>query len=133
MAFLNLFGRLSSGVFRFGPGNIANGSCLTSRCLNGMLNGNIGVTKSMMAELTDETNMARGFSLIPIAWAAGSTVGFGISFISVVLLLISTPVGPSLAVFCRGHEIVGQISSHILSGGDIHISCHVSLPLCMVS
>jgi len=46
-----------------------------SRCLNGMLNGNVGVMKSMMAELTDETNMARGFSLIPIAWAVGSTVG----------------------------------------------------------
>ncbi|KAH8985275.1 MFS general substrate transporter [Lactarius akahatsu] len=46
-----------------------------SRCLHGMLNGNIGVMKSMMAELTDETNMARGFSLIPVTWAVGSTVG----------------------------------------------------------
>ncbi|KAN0130269.1 major facilitator superfamily transporter [Lactarius tabidus] len=46
-----------------------------SRCLNGMLNGNIGVMKSMMAELTDETNMARGFSLVPLTWAVGSTVG----------------------------------------------------------
>ncbi|KAH9026662.1 MFS general substrate transporter [Lactarius hengduanensis] len=46
-----------------------------SRCLHGMLNGNIGVMKSMMAELTDETNMARGFSLIPVTWAVGSTIG----------------------------------------------------------
>ncbi|KAH8993668.1 major facilitator superfamily domain-containing protein, partial [Lactarius deliciosus] len=46
-----------------------------SRCLHGMLNGNIGVMKSMMAELTDETNMARGFSLIPVTWAVGSTLG----------------------------------------------------------
>ncbi|KAI9443935.1 MFS general substrate transporter [Lactarius indigo] len=46
-----------------------------SRCLNGMLNGNIGVMKSMMAELTDETNMARGFSLITVTWAVGSTIG----------------------------------------------------------
>ncbi|KAH8985272.1 MFS general substrate transporter [Lactarius akahatsu] len=46
-----------------------------SRCLHGMLNGNIGVMKSMMAELTDETNMARGFSLIPVTWAIGSTIG----------------------------------------------------------
>jgi len=49
----------------------------TSRCLNGMLNGNIGVIKSMVAELTDETNMARGFSLIPVIWALGGTIGFG--------------------------------------------------------
>jgi hypothetical protein len=42
-----------------------------------MLNGNIGVIKSMLAELTDETNMARGFSLIPVVWAIGGTIGFG--------------------------------------------------------
>ncbi|KAH9054522.1 MFS general substrate transporter [Lactarius vividus] len=48
---------------------------ILSRCLHGMLNGNIGVMKSMMAELTDETNMTRGFSLIPVTWAVGSTVG----------------------------------------------------------
>jgi hypothetical protein len=47
-----------------------------------MLNGNVGVMKSMMAELTDETNMARGSSLIPIIWAAGGTIGFGISLLS---------------------------------------------------
>ncbi|KAN0136102.1 Major facilitator superfamily domain containing protein [Lactarius tabidus] len=46
-----------------------------SRCLNGMLNGNTGVMKSMMAELTDESNMARGFSLIPVTWAIGGTLG----------------------------------------------------------
>ncbi|KAH9054526.1 MFS general substrate transporter [Lactarius vividus] len=46
-----------------------------SRCLHGMLNGNIGVMKSMMAELTDETNIARGVSLMSITWAVGSTMG----------------------------------------------------------
>ena len=34
--------------------------------------------KSMMAELTDETNMARGFSLMAMTWAIGGTIGFGI-------------------------------------------------------
>ncbi|OAX31338.1 MFS general substrate transporter [Rhizopogon vinicolor AM-OR11-026] len=29
----------------------------------------------MMGELTDSTNIAQGFSLIPIAWSAGSTMG----------------------------------------------------------
>ncbi|KAI9443932.1 MFS general substrate transporter [Lactarius indigo] len=46
-----------------------------SRCLNGILNGNTGVMKSMMAELTDETNMAQGFSLITVTWAVGGTIG----------------------------------------------------------
>ncbi|KAH8100132.1 MFS general substrate transporter [Cristinia sonorae] len=46
-----------------------------SRCLVGMLNGNTGVMKSMMSELTDSTNIAQAFALIPIVWSAGATVG----------------------------------------------------------
>jgi|SRR6266702_44568 len=93
-----------------------------------MLNGNIGVMKSMMAELTDETNMARGFSLLPVTWCVGGTIGFGISLLSFVLWLISGPLGPSLVVSYRGHKIVGQMSSRILSGANTHTSCHVSPP-----
>ncbi|OAX31459.1 MFS general substrate transporter [Rhizopogon vinicolor AM-OR11-026] len=48
-----------------------------SRCITGAFNGNIGVMKGiMMGELTDSTNIAQGFSLIPIAWSAGSTMGY---------------------------------------------------------
>ncbi|KAI0302851.1 MFS general substrate transporter [Multifurca ochricompacta] len=46
-----------------------------SRCLNGLLNGNLGVIKSMIAELTDETNVARGFSLMPMSRAFGYIIG----------------------------------------------------------
>jgi len=46
-----------------------------SRCLNGFLNGNLGVIKSMIAELTDDTNVARGFSLLPMARAAAYIIG----------------------------------------------------------
>ncbi|KDQ29700.1 hypothetical protein PLEOSDRAFT_1112409 [Pleurotus ostreatus PC15] len=49
-------------------------SLVISRCICGMLNGNIGVMKSAIGELTDSTNRARGFSLIPIVWSAGSTI-----------------------------------------------------------
>ncbi|KAH9059708.1 MFS general substrate transporter [Lactarius vividus] len=75
-----------------------------SRCLHGVLNGNIGVMKSMLAELTDDTNMARGFSLIPVTWAVGDL---------------------SLAVCYRGHRIVGQMFSRTLSGPNTHTSCPV--------
>ena len=40
-----------------------------------MLNGNVGVMKSMMVELTDDTNMARGFSLIAVTYSVGATLG----------------------------------------------------------
>jgi predicted MFS family arabinose efflux permease len=39
---------------------------LISRALSGALNGNIGVMRSMMAELTDETNQAQAFSFMQL-------------------------------------------------------------------
>lgn len=46
-----------------------------ARALAGALNGNVGVSKSAMAELTDETNMARAFAFMPIVWSLGSSIG----------------------------------------------------------
>ena len=89
--------------------------------------------KSMMAELTDETNMARGFSLISVTWAVGSTIGFDLSLLSLIHWLIPGPLGPSLVVRYHGHKIVGQISSRILFWANTRTSCHVSLPRHMLS
>ena len=49
---------------------------ILARCAEGALNGNIGVTKSMMAEITDETNRDRGFAFMPMIWNLGSTLGY---------------------------------------------------------
>jgi MFS family permease len=64
-----------------------------SRCLCGLLNGNIGynfslagvyftliffligVMKSSMGELTDTTNRAETFALMPVVWALGASMG----------------------------------------------------------
>ncbi|KAI0364558.1 MFS general substrate transporter [Pilatotrama ljubarskyi] len=48
---------------------------VVSRSLVGLLNGNTGVTKSMMGEITDETNIAQAFAWMPVAWSVGSTIG----------------------------------------------------------
>ena len=32
--------------------------------------------KSMLAEIADETNIARAFSLIPLTWAMGAVLGW---------------------------------------------------------
>jgi hypothetical protein len=40
------------------------------------LNGNVGVIKSMMGELTDSTNIAQGMALMPVVWSTGATVGY---------------------------------------------------------
>ncbi|KAH9059712.1 MFS general substrate transporter, partial [Lactarius vividus] len=46
-----------------------------SWCLHGAMTGHIGVVKSMTAELTDETNVAQGFSMLPVAWSLGHVIG----------------------------------------------------------
>ncbi|KAG0707245.1 MFS general substrate transporter [Suillus ampliporus] len=48
---------------------------VVSRCLCGVLNGNLGVLKTIVAELTDSTNMAQAFALMPVAWKVGIFVG----------------------------------------------------------
>ncbi|KAJ7791347.1 major facilitator superfamily multidrug-resistance, DHA1 sub-family [Mycena olivaceomarginata] len=45
------------------------------RCLQGVFNGNIGVVKTVMAEIADSTNLAQIMALNPLAWSSGSTLG----------------------------------------------------------
>ena len=52
---------------------------VNSRCLAGLLNGNVGVIKSMMGELTDSSNIAQGMALMPVVWSTGATVGYASS------------------------------------------------------
>jgi MFS family permease len=48
---------------------------ILSRIAQGMLNGNIGVVKSMTAEMTDETNAALGYAFFGTTWSLGTTLG----------------------------------------------------------
>ncbi|KAG1770674.1 MFS general substrate transporter [Suillus occidentalis] len=48
---------------------------VVSRCMCGVLNGNVSVMKTMVGELTDSTNMAQGFALIPVMWCIGGFIG----------------------------------------------------------
>jgi hypothetical protein len=48
---------------------------VASRSLAGLLNGNVAVLKSMLGEVTDDTNAAQGFAFVPVVWSSGSTVG----------------------------------------------------------
>ncbi|KIK52651.1 hypothetical protein GYMLUDRAFT_251023 [Collybiopsis luxurians FD-317 M1] len=87
-----LFG-LSVSMYCFGLSRTFWGLVL-SRCLNGALNGNIGVIKryfgyvdvmrtlrliatfiSILAEMTDTTNIAQAYAYMPVAWSSGSVLG----------------------------------------------------------
>ena len=80
-----------------------------------MLNGNIGVIKSMLAELTDETNMARGFSLIPVIWALGGTIGFGDIAYLVIDCLIDDTLGFQAPHRWRLVKATGPLAKRLLS------------------
>ncbi|KAL0064060.1 hypothetical protein AAF712_009026 [Marasmius tenuissimus] len=45
------------------------------RAVQGVFNGNIGVTRTAMAEITDSTNIADAYMLYPIVWEVGVTIG----------------------------------------------------------
>ncbi|KAG9096994.1 hypothetical protein FRC07_010849, partial [Ceratobasidium sp. 392] len=68
-----MFG-LTLSIFSFGLSRTFVGLVIT-RALSGALDGNVGVAKSMLAELTDETNQAQCFAFLPIVWSVGSTFG----------------------------------------------------------
>ncbi|EGN95009.1 hypothetical protein SERLA73DRAFT_113718 [Serpula lacrymans var. lacrymans S7.3] len=70
---LGMFG-LSISMFCFGLSKTFWGLVL-SRCLNGALNGNIGVMKSLVAEITDSTNMPHAYAYLPMAWSTGGALG----------------------------------------------------------
>ena len=42
------------------------------RCIAGLLNGNIGVVKSFLTEITDDSNRGAAFSYVSVAWALGT-------------------------------------------------------------
>jgi MFS family permease len=48
---------------------------LSSRSLNGALNGNVGIIKSIVAEITDPTNIPQVYAYMPIAWSFGGALG----------------------------------------------------------
>ncbi|KAJ7116549.1 MFS general substrate transporter [Mycena epipterygia] len=50
-------------------------SLVVFRCMQGAFNGNIGVSKSVMAEISDSTNVAEIYSLLPFMWTVGVTIG----------------------------------------------------------
>ena len=67
---------ISMIVFGFSK-NLA--TALTARALGGLLNGNIGVLQSTVAEVvTVEAHQARAYSIMPVVWCLGSIAGSAI-------------------------------------------------------
>jgi len=65
---------LSLGIIAFGLQRTFVGLVL-ARSFAGAMNGNIAVVKSSLAEITDDSNKARAFPLLPLCWALGLMIG----------------------------------------------------------
>jgi hypothetical protein len=62
------------GMLVFGTAKTFEQAVL-GRALSGFLSGNIGVIKSFLTEVTDQTNRPKGFSYLQVAWALGCIIG----------------------------------------------------------
>ena len=86
-----LFSLLASGVFIILFGLSSNFYlALVIRFAHGLVNGNIGIAKAVIGEITDRTNESKGFAVINFGWGCGCLVG---PFFGGVLY---DPVGSSL-------------------------------------
>jgi MFS family permease len=85
---------------------------LTCRLFGGILNGNIGITRAYLGEITDKTNQAAGFSLLVITFSIGSTIG------PIVGGYLSKPAEKFDAMntpFWRDHPFLLPVYNHIIS------------------
>ncbi|KAF9237647.1 MFS general substrate transporter [Melanogaster broomeanus] len=64
---------LSLSHFAFGLSRTF-GTLIISRCIAGFLNGNVGVMKSIIGDITDHTNVAQAFSMLPAIFCIGATI-----------------------------------------------------------
>eukprot|EP01119_Soliformovum_irregulare_P016403 TRINITY_DN4736_c0_g1_i2.p1 TRINITY_DN4736_c0_g1~~TRINITY_DN4736_c0_g1_i2.p1 ORF type:complete len:505 (-),score=111.80 TRINITY_DN4736_c0_g1_i2:22-1536(-) len=60
---------------------------ILARLASGLMNGNVGVAKTYLGEITDQTNQAKGLSMVSITWGMGVIIG------PLIGGLFSDPVG----------------------------------------
>ncbi len=48
---------------------------IITRMLNGLANGNLGVARSYLREITDETNQGKCAGILSLAYGAGVIIG----------------------------------------------------------
>ncbi|KAI8393986.1 major facilitator superfamily domain-containing protein [Radiomyces spectabilis] len=95
---------------------------LLSRSLCGLLNGNIGVLKSMVSELTMQHaphQRARAFSLLPLMFGLGSIIG------PMLGGFLSKPVEHYPAIFGRGGFLTDFLTEY-----PYFLPCFISAVIC---
>ncbi|KZP22950.1 MFS general substrate transporter [Athelia psychrophila] len=65
---------LAASIASFGLSN-KYWPLVVCRCIQGIMNGNIGISKSVIIDITDSTNIAQAFAFLPLTWGLGVVVG----------------------------------------------------------
>ncbi|KAJ7585495.1 major facilitator superfamily domain-containing protein [Mycena floridula] len=74
---VSLFGPLGLTFAMLGFGlSKAYWSLVVFRCAQGVFNGNIGISKTVVAEITDSTNIGEAFGFQPLMWCVGIIIGW---------------------------------------------------------
>jgi hypothetical protein len=89
--------------------------------------------KSMMGEITDSTNRAQGFALLPFTYSMGSTIGYALATSNLrrslkLTLIVHFSVDPS-----HDLKISSRDSLRVSSGRIIRTSCLVPHRRCSLS
>lgn len=69
---------------------------LVTRFLAGLANGTVGIAKTILYEISDDSNQAIGMSILAMSWGAGIIVGPAVGG------LLATPVKKHPSVFLQG-------------------------------
>ncbi|KAI9295589.1 MFS general substrate transporter [Neoconidiobolus thromboides FSU 785] len=110
----------SINLFLFGLSKSLTWAVIT-RGLCGLLNGNIGVLKAMVAEITDSSNRAYTFNFLPMIYGLGSIIG------PILGGYLSDPIQQYPGFFTNPGIV------KLLTEYPYFLPCFVSSSLCLIS
>lgn len=144
------WGRLSDRIGRLpvlisGLLGVASATCLfgfmqsfiglvIARCLAGSLNGNVVVIKSILGEITDDSNQGQAFAFLPMAWSSGSVLGYVLAMSSPTQadIALSRPmIGGYLANPSKHYPILAERFPNLFGDAAIFKTYPYALP-CLV-
>ncbi len=69
---------------------------MIARCLCGLFNGNLGVIKAWLSDITDSTNRSYAFSMIAISFGFGNVFGSMMGGLLIVTHDVDLPDGNNI-------------------------------------
>ena len=65
-------------TLKYSLGSVTHFATVSQPLLEWRAQGNVGIVKSVLAEIADDSNVARAFSFLPLSFVVGQVIGFGL-------------------------------------------------------